>query len=57
MDMYDKAISYSRSEAEMSQAYISREVVTAQNQACKEYGVTQSELASRAFGASGAGAY
>ena len=57
MEMYGNAIAYSRSEAEMAQAYVSREVVTAQNQACREYGVTQLELASRAYGAPSSGMY
>ena len=53
MELYDKAIRFSRSEIEMSQAYVSREVVNAQEQACKEYGISTMELASRAYGGGG----
>ena len=49
MELYNSAITFARSETEMAQAYISREVVTAQNQACSEYNISPADLASRAM--------
>ena len=49
MDLYDKGVQFSRSMVEMSQAYVAKEIVSAQEQACREYGISPSELANKSF--------
>lgn len=52
MELYDQAVQFSRSELEMGQALVAREVLTAQAVACKEYGINMKELTSKAMGQS-----
>ncbi len=47
LELYEKGIQYSRTKAEMAQAYIACEIVTSQEAACQEYGITTSDLAAR----------
>ena len=47
LELYDKAIQYSRSQAEMGQALVAREVISAQNQVCLEYNINMKELTAR----------
>lgn len=48
LELYDKAVQFSRTQLEMGQALVAREVISAQFQVCSEYGVSMKELASRA---------
>lgn len=49
MELYDRAIQFCRSQAEMGQVLMAKEVISAQLTACAEYGVTPQELAARAM--------
>ena len=42
-------IQFSRSMVEMSQAYIAKEICSAQEKACREYGISPRELANKPF--------
>lgn len=47
MELYEQGIQAARTKAEMSQAYVAREVILAQEKACQEYGISPSELANK----------
>jgi len=49
MELYDKGIQFSRSMVEMSQAYVAKEIVSAQEKVCREYGISPNELATKSF--------
>ena len=49
IELYSKAMQNSRSFVELSQTITSREVVVAQNKACKEYGISAADLVSRSL--------
>lgn len=48
MELYEKATQFSRSRMEMGQSMVAKEVISAQIQVCREYGISMSELSSRA---------
>lgn len=49
LELYDKAVQYARSQVEMGQALLAREVIAAQSSVCQEYGISMRELTSRAM--------
>lgn len=49
VELYEQAVQFSRSELEMSQALVAKEVLCAQSAACKEFGINMRELTSRAL--------
>lgn len=49
LELYNTAVQFSRTQLEMGQVLVTREVISAQMRVCKEYGINMSELASRAM--------
>ena len=47
MELYDKAVKYSRNQVEMTQAYVAQKVFSMQDRVCKEYGVSINEIGTR----------
>jgi import receptor subunit TOM70 len=47
MELYEKAVHYSRNQVEMTQAYVAQKVFSMQDKVCKEYGVSIQQLAAR----------
>ena len=49
MELYNLAVQYARTQAELGQALMAKEIISAQETVCKEYGITLRELAARAM--------
>lgn len=47
VDLYDKAVRYSRNQVEMTQAYVAQKVFSMQDRVCKEYGVSINQIGAR----------
>lgn len=47
MELYEKAVRFSRNQVEMTQAYVAQKVFSMQEKVCKEYGVSIQQLATR----------
>ena len=47
IELYERAIRLSRTKMEVAQAYVAKELISDQQKACNEFGVSHSELTSR----------
>jgi len=47
LDLYNRACRFAKSQTELSQIMVAREVISAQQQVCQEYGVSFKDLMSR----------